>query len=98
MPRRLPLFAVLLFALPLPLPLLAACKRDAPPPSPAASSAPAAARPWHGPPGALEAEGIHYIEHVTGGAQPGEPLPMIVGMHGRGGSPERFLRNFFESF
>jgi phospholipase/carboxylesterase len=39
-----------------------------------------------------EAAGVRYLEQVTGGADAREALPMIVGLHGLGGQPERFAR------
>jgi phospholipase/carboxylesterase len=41
-----------------------------------------------------EAAGIRFIEIVTGGATASEPLPLIVGIHGFGGSPDKFARAF----
>jgi phospholipase/carboxylesterase len=37
-----------------------------------------------------EAGAVQYLERVSGGANPGERLPMVVLIHGRGGSPERY--------
>ncbi len=44
-----------------------------------------------------EIEGVHYLEVLTGGAEAGDTLPMIVAIHGLGDSPEGFaslLANF----
>lgn len=60
---------------------LTACDaRPTPPPAPsAAASSPAApAR-------------TSYVEVLTGGATLGEPLPLLVGLHGLGDRPERFI-------
>jgi phospholipase/carboxylesterase len=35
--------------------------------------------------------GIAWIEIVTGGARPGDTLPLIIGLHGLGGKPQTFL-------
>jgi phospholipase/carboxylesterase len=40
---------------------------------------------------------IHYLEFVTGGADPESPLPMIVALHGLGDSPQGF-RTLLEAF
>lgn len=61
---------------------LAGC--DARPPPPPAPSAAASS------PGA-SAERATYVEVLTGGATLGEPLPLIVGLHGLGDRPERFI-------
>ena len=69
---------------------LASCSRSAPT---AASENAAAAEtpdaPLHG-----TSAGIEWIEIVTGGARPSDPLPMIVGAHGLGGRPADFLKVF----
>jgi phospholipase/carboxylesterase len=39
-----------------------------------------------------EAAGLRFLERVTGGANANDPLPLIVGIHGRGGRPEHFGR------
>lgn len=74
---RLRSFVPLLFAL-----LVACDARPTPPPAPGAalSSAPAP-----GP------ERATYVEVLTGGATLGEALPLIVGLHGLGDRPERFI-------
>ena len=38
--------------------------------------------------------GLTYVERLTGGAQPDEPLPIIVAIHGLGDQPEQFSRIF----
>jgi phospholipase/carboxylesterase len=40
-----------------------------------------------------EAAGVRFIEILTGGASESDRLPLIVGIHGRGGSPEAFSRS-----
>jgi phospholipase/carboxylesterase len=40
---------------------------------------------------------IHYLEFVTGGADPETPLPMIIALHGLGDSPQGF-RTLLETF
>lgn len=40
---------------------------------------------------------IHYLELVTGGADPESPLPMIIAIHGLGDSPQGF-RTLLETF
>jgi phospholipase/carboxylesterase len=40
---------------------------------------------------------IHYLEFVTGGADPESPLPMIIAIHGLGDSPQGF-RTLLEGF
>jgi phospholipase/carboxylesterase len=35
--------------------------------------------------------GIAWIEIVTGGARPGDTLPLIIGLHGLGGKPHTFI-------
>lgn len=37
---------------------------------------------------------LDYVEHVSGGADPNEPLPMLVAIHGLGGKPEEFVPIF----
>jgi phospholipase/carboxylesterase len=39
-----------------------------------------------------EAAGLRFLERVTGGANADDALPLIVGIHGRGGRPEHFGR------
>ena len=41
-------------------------------------------------PADTEAAGIRFIEIVTGGANASDSLPLVVGIHGLGGSPEHF--------
>jgi phospholipase/carboxylesterase len=38
-----------------------------------------------------ELAGMRYLEHMTGGAQPDERVPMIVALHPMGGDPADFL-------
>lgn len=38
-----------------------------------------------------EIAGVHYLEHMTGGARPDERVPMIVALHPMGGDPADFL-------
>jgi phospholipase/carboxylesterase len=40
------------------------------------------------------AAGIPYVERTTGGARPDEQLPMIVALHGRGGSTHKLEAMF----
>lgn len=40
------------------------------------------------PPGSGELDGVRFLELVTGGANPNAKLPMVVALHGRGGTPE----------
>jgi phospholipase/carboxylesterase len=63
--------------------VLAACRRDAPLPG---HEAPADA------PSETEAAGVRFVEILTGGASPSDSLPLVVGIHGLGGSPENFGR------
>lgn len=62
----------------------AACNRGAAAARPDASTS---------APGA-QAAGVRYLEQVTGGAAANDELPMIIGIHGLGGRPERFERVF----
>lgn len=39
-----------------------------------------------------EIAGVRYLEHLTGGAQPDERVPMIVALHPMGGDPADFLQ------
>lgn len=39
---------------------------------------------------------IEYSERVTGNASPGDTLPLLVALHGRGSSPAEFARAFEE--
>jgi hypothetical protein len=52
--------------------------------------------PGSAPPAAssseTEAAGLRFVERLTGGASPSERLPLIIGIHGYGGSPEHFGR------
>lgn len=38
-----------------------------------------------------EIAGVHYLEHMTGGARPDERVPMIVALHPMGGDPVDLL-------
>lgn len=67
---------------------LTACDRAAPePPASPAPSAPARL----GPP---EAAGVRYLERLTGGAVPGERVPLVIAIHGLGDRPEHFADVF----
>jgi phospholipase/carboxylesterase len=39
-----------------------------------------------------EAAGVRFLERITGGARVSDPLPLVVVMHGFGGSPENVAR------
>ena len=41
-----------------------------------------------------EAAGVRFVEILTGGASASEPLPLIVAIHGYGGSPQNLARVF----
>jgi phospholipase/carboxylesterase len=62
--------------------VLLACRGDAPPSpdrvAPAATTSD------------TEAAGVRFVEILTGGASPSDSLPLVVGIHGLGSSPERF--------
>lgn len=78
-----------LVLLALAFPSLFGCKQDAPseaPPPPISSSSASEPLPE-----------LRYLERTTGGASTSEPLPLIIAIHGRGDSPERYLR-LFEGF
>lgn len=66
------------------------CKREPPTvePTPPAASAPAASPP------AEPAAELRYLERITGGAAATDRLPLIIAIHGRGDSPERFQQLF----
>ncbi|MGK3993505.1 alpha/beta hydrolase [Sorangium sp. So ce1024] len=72
---------------------LAACERRAAPPGGgvAASAEPQAPRaaPAAGG-GAPAPAAVEYIEEITGGADQGEALPLVVAIHGLGDRPESF--------
>jgi phospholipase/carboxylesterase len=72
--RLLPLLAISL--------ALRACQRDHRPPA-GETPAPVSSAP-------AEPSGVRYLERVTGGASPSDTLPLILGIHGFGGSPEDF--------
>ncbi len=64
----------------------------------ASAAAAAVPRPPPPPPKAADGTytvgGLRYVEMVTGGAKPNETLPMVIGLHGRGGTPEMFEHHF----
>jgi phospholipase/carboxylesterase len=87
--------------------LVAGCSRKAPPRAAkhvkeiAKAKVAAAPRPPPPPPppapagdGTFTVAGLHYVEWVTGGASPSNGLPMVVALHGHGGTPEMFQRHF----
>jgi phospholipase/carboxylesterase len=41
-------------------------------------------------PSDTEAAGVRFVEILTGGASPSDALPLVVGIHGLGGDPERY--------
>jgi phospholipase/carboxylesterase len=52
--------------------------------------------PWGGAPALVsartgEAAGIRFVEIVTGGANASDTLPLVIAIHGFGGSPSHFL-------
>jgi phospholipase/carboxylesterase len=54
----------------------------------------------NGPPvamndGSYTVAGVRYLEIITGGASPNETLPMVVALHGHGGSPVEFSKHFY---
>ena len=61
--------------------LASGCDRRPPPGQPVAAASD----------GPAEAAGLRYLERVTGGAQPNDALPLVIGIHGRGGAPEHFV-------
>ena len=69
----------------------------APPNAPSQPSAPSNAAAVIEPPSpsnSMEAS-LSYIERLTGGADPNEPLPMIVALHGMGDRPERAFETMY---
>ncbi len=89
--------------------LVCALGCDGPPPSRSADPAPtpptpvsAASAPATPPPPLAEpppaarpkAGALHYVERILGDAQPDEPLPMIVAIHGLGDDPDNFTHLF----
>lgn len=51
------------------------------------------AKPWRlRAPHASGQPGLRYIEKTVGGGEADEPLPLLVAMHGLGGTPEMFAR------
>lgn len=65
-------------------------RTSAPAEAPVREPAPATS-PIVAPSGELsEVAGIHYLEFVTAGADPGAELPMIIAIHGLGDSPQGF--------
>jgi len=76
----------------------AACDRTAPAPAPASQApsppqAPAPSSRERAPsagPTSGEAAGVHYLEIVTGRADPASELPLVMAIHGLGDRPENF--------
>ncbi|MGF1468307.1 MAG: alpha/beta hydrolase [Sandaracinaceae bacterium] len=73
------------------LAVAASCGTTPPPPPPPppgddAAEEATAARP----------EPLAYVEQLTGGADPGDRLPLVITLHGRGATPESF-QQFFEA-
>jgi phospholipase/carboxylesterase len=91
--RRCALFAFTL--------LFPACQRDAPSPSPAppaaSGSVPAEVAAQGSTARPTEAAGVRYLEQITGGAAPGDALPLVIGIHGYGDRPESYS-GLFEGF
>jgi phospholipase/carboxylesterase len=59
------------------------------------SAAPVVPSPSAGEPGSTsrgEIAGVHYLEHMTGGARPDEQVPMIVALHPMDADPADFLQ------
>jgi phospholipase/carboxylesterase len=54
----------------------------------------AAGAPIKNADGSLTLGSLRYLEVLTGGAAEGEPLPLVVGIHGHGQSPKMFERAF----
>lgn len=50
--------------------------------------------PWPETTPGIAGEPLEYVERILGGAKADEPLPMIVAIHGLGGSPESFAELF----
>ncbi len=44
--------------------------------------------------GTYSVGGLHYFEFVTGGAKPDERLPLVLLLHGIGGTPESLMKSF----
>jgi phospholipase/carboxylesterase len=63
---------------------------SAPPPGEPAVAPPGAAPVAPAPPPWATAAGLPYREVVLGGADPDQPLPMIVAIHGLGDGPDNF--------
>ncbi|HVY47430.1 MAG TPA: hypothetical protein VHB21_16190, partial [Minicystis sp.] len=62
-----------------------------------AAAAPVAddvAAPVRAADGSFTVAGVRYLEMVTGGAGPDDPLPMVVALHGHGGSAVSFEKRF----
>lgn len=72
---------------------LVACDR-APPPPPPAPAAPAASPRAHAPAAHGRAGDLQYLEVVSGGADAGKELPLIVAIHGLGDEPRSFATLF----
>jgi phospholipase/carboxylesterase len=91
-----PRFALLAFAL-----LFPACQRAAPNPSPPATSVspspPAPLADVAPAAGVRSAAGVRYLERITGGAAPGDALPLVIAVHGHGDRPDAFA-GLFDGF
>jgi len=61
-----------------------------PPEHPGDTAGPASEGPLTAEPELPVAGNLHYLEIVLGDAQPDDPLPMIVAIHGLGDDPENF--------
>lgn len=80
---RLCLARPVVFAL---LLLVAGCRKEIPNPTPKTTAAETAAQAKQTAPRAP----LDYLEVLTGGARQDESLPMVVGVHGLGDTPENF--------
>ena len=67
--------------------LLIGCTRPAPTTAPELAAS-ASSEPRQ------DTVGLRYVEHLTGGAQPDEVLPLVVAVHGLGDRPENFVGLF----
>jgi len=85
-------FALLAFALVFP-----ACQRAAPSPSPASTSTSAPLPDVALAADARSAAGVRYLERITGGAAPGDTLPLVIAIHGHGDRPDSFA-GLFDGF
>jgi phospholipase/carboxylesterase len=71
---------------------LLGCGREAPPEPAPQERAP---RVEHArAAGPAEAAGVPYLERITGGAEAGDTLPLVVAVHGLGDRPESFVSLF----